>query len=743
MRFPASLVGSRLHEWSLKIKELTYNGKWPEVFFHYHELKKTGAELTDPSVLPCILKASSNISFNHGRLIHCCLIKQGFGYFTSAGNALMDFYMKWRHPVSAMAVFDSIGSKDSVSWNIVIHGYLNMGSLEDGLWRFNQGRFFGFEPIISVIVLVIQACRNLRAYYEGIKIHGYVIQTGFCSVHSVQNSLLSMYLEGDMRSACQLFDEMRERDVISWNVMIAGYARNEKASFALQLFREMVSDTRVDPDGTIFVSVLKACASLGDLSLGKVIHGSVIHRDFIHDLFVVNSMIDMYSKCKDVDSAFRVFNKMPQKNNVSWNSMLSGFVLNEKHSEALSLFHSMRKDEIEVDEVTLGNVLQISKYFYNLVHCKSIHCIILRKAYESNELLVNSLVDAYAKCYLVYFSWKVFKSMKNRDVVSWSTMISGFSHCGMPNEAVGVFAEMVQGETKPNAVTVINLLEACSLTAELQKSKWGHGIAIRRGLAAEVAVGTSIVDMYSKCGDIESSKKVFKQISRKNIVSWSAMVAAYGMNGLGNEALALVSEMKTNGLDPNAVTTLSVLSACSHCGLVEEGLSFFKSTLENDGVEPVLEHYSCLVDMLSRAGKLDDAMELIKKMPENMKVGASAWGAFLSACRSYGNRELGVGAVSRVIELEPLKSAGYLMGSSVYAEAGLWVDAAKMRRLVKERGVTIVAGYSLVHVDNRVIRFVAGEKSYHQSREINVIVENLHGCMKIDESNELDILKQF
>ena len=367
-------------------------------------------------------------------------------------------------------------------------------------------------------------------------------------------------------------------------------------------------------------------------------------------------------------------------------------------------------------------------------HCKSVHCVIIRGGYESNELVLNSLIDAYGKCNLIELAWELFDGMERRDVVSWSTMIAGFTYCGKPDEAIAVFQEMIYAQEKLNVVTIINLLEACSASAELRRSMWAHGISVYRGLEAEVAVATAIVEMYSKCGAIEDSRKAFEQISDKNVFSWSAMIAAYGMNGFAHEALTLIAEMKKHGVEPNAVTALSVLTACSHGGLIEEGLGFFNSMIKDHRVEPGLEHYSCMVDMLGRAGQLDSAIDLIKKMPEGFEAGASIWGALLSACKSHGNSKLGTGAISRVLELEPLKSSGYLLASSMYASGGSFVDAAKMRRLVKERGVRVVAGYSLVHVKNRACKFLAGDKSTPQVGEIHSIVDQLHGCMKIDES---------
>ncbi|EEF41477.1 pentatricopeptide repeat-containing protein At2g17210 [Ricinus communis] len=732
MRF---LSTSRLLSWTLRIKELSSNEKWHEVISQYYEITNAGIShhLLDVTLFPPVLKACSYLSYIDGKCLHACLIKTAFDSFTSIGNSILNFYIKCGELDTAVSVFDSMRSRDSVSWNVLIHGCLDYGALVEGLWQFINARVAGFEPNISTLVLLVQACRSLRAKQEGLQLHGYLIQSGLWASWSVQNSFLCMYADVDMDCARILFDEMPEKDVISWSAMIGGYVQYLEDQIGLQIFQKMLSTSRITPDGVILVSVLKACANSVNITMGRLVHGLTICRGLDSDLFVKNSLIDMYSKCKDAGSAFEVFSEMPRRNNVSWNSLLSGLILNKKYSEALLLVYSMRTEGIEADEVTLVNCLQICKYFAHPYHCKAVHCATIRRGCESNEIVLNSLIDAYAKCNLIELAWEVFSRTRRRDVVLWSTMIAGFAHCGKPDEAIAVFQKMNEGIEVPNAVTIINLLQACSVSAELKRSMWAHGAAIRRGLAAEVAVGTAIVDMYSKCGEIEASRKAFNQIPQKNIITWSTMIAAYGMNGLAHEALALLAQMKSHEIKPNALTYLSVLTACSHGGLVEMGLSVFKSMIQDHGVDPEFEHYSCMVDMLSRAGKLDDAMELIRMMPETFRAGASVWGALLSACRTYRSSTLGEKAVYQVLELEPLNLAGYLLASSMYASDGLWDNAARMKLLARERGVRAVAGYSIVHVDSKAHKFVAGDKSCSQAGNIHHMLNQLHFCMKIDQ----------
>ncbi|GFY94494.1 tetratricopeptide repeat (TPR)-like superfamily protein [Actinidia rufa] len=699
--FQSFLQAPKPPSWFWRIKESSSKEQWQQVFTHYREMKKAGVQFTDPSLYPPILKACLVLSFKHGQSVHTSLLKQGLVSFSSTGNSMMDFYVKSGTLSSALGVFHCMSGTDSISWNIIIHGDLDHGAPEDGLCLFMDGRVAGFEPNTATLVLVIQACRSLGATHEGLKIHGYLIVSGFGAIVSVQNSLLSMYADIEMDIARKLFDEMYSRDLISWSMMIGGYVLSEEPEVAFQLFREVASKNKIEMDGQIMVNVIKACIHLGKINIGRLKHGFVIRTGLDYDLFVGNSLIDMYSKCHDTESALKVFREIPRRNLVSWNSLLSGFVSNEKYSKALWLFDSMQKAGIETDEVTLANLLQTCKHLLVPIHGKSIHSIIIRRVMK---------------------------------LMNWV-------HRGMPNEAIAVFQEMSQAQNKPDAITLLNLLEACSVYAELKRSKSVHGIAIRWCLTADVVVGTAILDMYSKCGAIEASERVFDQLPQRNIVSWSAMIAAYGMNGLPCQALALLRQMKAHGLKPNTVTALSVLSACSHGGLINEGLLFFQELVE-DHTELRLEHYSCVVDLLARAGNLDSAMELIKKMPSGLNPGASAWGALLSACRSCGNSELGVDAVSHILELEPSSSAGYLLASSMYAAGGSWVDAARMRWLVKERGVRMVTAYSLVHVNNNACKFAAGDKHRPFSSEINLVSEQLHWCMKMDNSHDEAVFEQ-
>uniref|UniRef100_A0A7N0UQ41 Uncharacterized protein n=1 Tax=Kalanchoe fedtschenkoi TaxID=63787 RepID=A0A7N0UQ41_KALFE len=721
-------LGSELANWVLRIKDSSAGSRWKDVFLQYREFKRAGVQSLDHTMYPSVMKACSALSFAHGTSVHACLVKQGLHFFTSVANSAMDFYTKFGSWDSALKIFGWGENRDSVSWNIIIHRGFSLGDSSDGLRWFRKARVAGFEPNVSTLVLVSHAFRECGDVVDGMKLHGYLIRSGLLGSLSVRNSLLGLYGDVDIAAAVDMFDEMPERDVISWSVMISGCANRGESQMACALFHDMLCSGSCEPDEVTVLGVFNACASLRNVSLARLVHRIAICRGFYEDMYVGNALVDTYSKCGVVDSAVEVFDQMPQRNIVSWNSLLSGLVGNDQYSESLSLFEMMGKEGVETDEVTVVNLLQTCKKFADPLQYKSVHGHVLHRAMESNHLVVNSLLDVYAKCNLVDLAWRLFKGLKRRDVVSWSTMIAGFANCGRPDEALVVYQAMVETEI-PNAVTILNLIDACSLLSE-KKSKWAHGIAIRKYFAEEVAVGTAILDMYSKCGLIESAKKAFYQIRNKNIISWSAMITAYGMNGLTRDALALLDQLELHGPKPNAVTYLAALSACSHGGMVEEGLSIFTQMVQTHNPEPGIEHYSCIVDMLGRAGRLEMALDLINGMPEKLRANPSLWSGFLSACRSYGNYKLIPKIVSHLLELDPSNSAGYLLASSIHAANGTWEDAARLRSLANRGGLKAEAGYSIVHIDNKAYRFLAGDKSHPLAADNFKSVCQLHRCLQ-------------
>lgn len=482
------------------------------------------------------------------------------------------------------------------------------------------------------------------------------------------------------------------------------------------------------PNPVTMASVFQACAQLGDLDKGKLIHDYVREKRIELDGHVENSLIAMYAKFGKIESARRLFDEMFERNLVSWNTMIAGYAQNEHADEAIKLFHQMQLDGVVPDSVTVLSVLQACAHSGDLEEGKLIHDYILRNGFQSDVFVANSLVDMYAKCGFIDKACGLFDKMSKREAVSWNSMIAGYAQNGHANEALSLFNQMLLTDVKPNVVTMVSVLPACAHLSALQQGRRIHGYIIRSGFNADVSVGNALIDMYAKCGNIGIACQYFDQMSYRNVVTWNAMIAGYGMQGHGKEGLALFSQMQETEVKPNHITFICILSACSHTGLVDKGWQYFHSMSKCYCIVPRMEHYACMVDLLGRAGRLDEAQDFIENMP--IEPGPSVWGALLGACRIHCNVELGEHAAKHLFDSVPQDAGFYVLLSNIYAAAGRWGDVVKVRTMMKDRGVKKPAGYSLIEVDNKVHAFIVGDRSHPQCQNIYAMLEILAGQMK-------------
>jgi pentatricopeptide repeat protein len=317
--------------------------------------------------------------------------------------------------------------------------------------------------------------------------------------------------------------------------------------------------------------------------------------------------------------------------------------------------------------------------------------------------------------------------MSQGDVVSWTTMIAGYAQNGHANDAVKLFRQMLLVDMKLDPVTITSVLPAVACLAALQQGKEIHGYTIRRGILANVFVGSALIDMYAKCGNIDIAHKVFYQLPERNVVSWTAMIVAYGMHGLCDDALICFSQMQQAGMKPNHITFIGVLSACSHAGLVDKGWQYFDCMTKDYCIKPQIDHYACMIDLLGRAGYLDEALHFLNRMP--LEPGPVVWGSILGACRIYRNVKLGKLASEHLFDLEPNNPGNYVLMSNIYTESGRWDDAVQVRAMMKDRGLKKMPGCSWIEVNNNVHTFLAGDISHPESEKIYATLESLVGQM--------------
>ncbi|XP_024544697.1 pentatricopeptide repeat-containing protein At3g12770-like [Selaginella moellendorffii] len=544
----------------------------------------------------------------------------------------------------------------------------------------------------------------------------------------LENLLVKMYGQcGSIEDAKAVFDGIRPKNVYSWNIMIAAYAVNGHLIEAIGLFQEMA----VKPSRVTFLSVLAACAQLRCLEIGQEIHARALCSGFGSDTTVANSLINLYSKCQRLESARYVFSVMPDRNVISWTSMIDACVQCGDHREARALFLRMDLEGVKPNEMTFSNLLSACSL---LVQGRSIHARLVACGYATDVGVCNSLVSMYSRCGSLEEATNVFENMPARDRVSWTAVITAYARVGHRHHsksALECFRKMVEQGVAPDEITYISVLGACSCAGCLATGRMIHEDIISQGLDALLPVRNSLVSMYGKCGRLDEARDVFNFTKGKSIVSWTAMISAYAQHGHSEEAQSVFQRMELEGIQPSEVSFTSILYACSHAGSLSQGHRFFLAMVGDErDISPLVEHYHCLIDLLSRSGQLEAAEELIRTMPFEADI--VPWIALLGTCKAILRLEVGMRVVEEILlKLTGSKSPGpYILVSNFCAAAGRWDYVVKVRKLMSETGVTQRPGCSFVEVGNEIHEFVAGDSSHECYHEIHEELKSLHSRMK-------------
>lgn len=496
-------------------------------------------------------------------------------------------------------------------------------------------------------------------------------------------AMLSGYVRSKrIKEAEELFEKMPEKNVVSWNTMIAGYADNGLLEAAYELFERMPHRNVVS-----WNTMLTAMAQRGKINEAEELFRRMPEKDIIS----WTAMLAGLAQNGRVDQARLLFDQMPEKNVVSWNAMVSGYAQNLRLDEALHLFKMIPEPDLPSWNIMITGFIQNGE---------------LSKARD------------------------LFDRMTHRNVVTWTTLITGYVQDGLGEDALKVFSQMQSDGVKPNQATFVSLLAAVSDLAGLAEGKQIHQIISKTIFQFSPFVLSALISMYSKCGEIATARAVFDLTEHKDSVIWNGIIAAHAYHGCGREAIALFDSMRRGGFAPDGATYVGILSACSHSGLVGEGLELFRALLEDESVEVREDHYACLVDLCGRAGRLEDAATLL----ERLNVGSSsatAWGALLAGCNVYGNVRVGKLAAKSLLQVEPGNAGTYLLMSNIYASAGSWKQAASVRLKMKDKGLKKQPGCSWIEVGRRVHVFVVRDKSHSERDAIYSLILELHRWMRL------------
>ncbi|KAJ1257588.1 hypothetical protein BS78_10G007900 [Paspalum vaginatum] len=574
------------------------------------------------------------------------------------------------------------------------------------------------RPVLRTFTALLKLCAARADLATGRAVHAQLAARGLAAESLAATALANMYAKCRRPAdARRVFDRMPARDRVAWNALVAGYARNGLSAAAMEMVLRMQEEGGERPDSVTLVSVLPACADARALRACREAHAFALRAGLGELVNVSTAILDAYCKCGAVEAARAVFDWMPVRNSVSWNAMIDGYVQNGDATEALALFKRMVKEGVDVTDASVLAALQACGELGYLDEAERVHELLVTIGLESNVSVMNALITTYSKCKKPNLAAQVFDELGNRKTrISWNAMILGFTQNGCSEDAVRLFCRMRLENVKPDSFTLVSVIPAVADISDPLQARWIHGYSIRQHLDQDIYVLTALIDMYSKCGRVSIARRLFDSARERHVITWNAMIHGYGSHGFGKVAVELFEEMKGIGSLPNETTFLSVLAACSHAGLVEEGREYFASMKEDYGLEPGMEHYGTMVDLLGRAGKVEEAWSFIQSMP--IEPGISVYGAMLGACKLHKNVELAEESARRIFELGPEEGVYHVLLANIYANASMWKDVARVRTAMEKKGLQKTPGWSIIQLKNEVHTFYSGSTNHQQAKEI-------------------------
>ncbi|RZC83854.1 hypothetical protein C5167_046635 [Papaver somniferum] len=610
----------------------------------------------------------------------------------------------------------------------------------------------------------IQHCTNNHLVRQGKQVHARIILHSVIPDDFLGSKLLTFYAtSGFLFEARHVFDNIPNKNVFSWNAMLIAYSHHGRNTQTLELFSSLVSltDVNLRPNSFTISSVLKALSSpmFHDRRLVKEVHGFVCRHGYESDLFVVNGLITCYARLGELSLARKLFDQMQERDIVSWNSIISGYSQCGFYEDCLILFKEMECLGLRFDGVTVVSVLQACTQLKDLDLGRKVHQLVLDNRIEVDTAVSNSIIGLYAKCGSLEYARKLFNEMTEKDGITYGSMISGYMNHGFVDEALELFREMknpglstwnslisglVQNShhdsmreflhemqamgCKPDSVTLSSVLPTISYFSNLKSGKEIHCYAIRNGYDGCMYVTTGLIDTYARSGFINGAYEVFKKSSLRNVIVWTAMISAYAAHGDAVAAISLFADMLGIGIKPDRVTFTAVLTGCAHSGIVSEARKIFDSMLPYYGVVPEIEHYACMVAVLSRAGMIYEAADFISRMP--IEPSAKVWGALLNGISVSGDVNLGRFICEKLFEIEPQNTWNYVVLANLYVRAGMWDDAVMVRGRMKKMGLKKLPGCSWIETDNGLQTFVARDVSSERIADIYDVLGGLIELMR-------------
>ncbi|XP_010260690.1 PREDICTED: pentatricopeptide repeat-containing protein At5g52850, chloroplastic [Nelumbo nucifera] len=709
--------------WTGMISAYVRSGKHEEALELFNWMIVSGLVPNEFTFSSVLRSCSSLGEFELGTCIQARIIKHGFESNPVLGSTLINLYSKCNKFLEVSDIFASMENGDTVSWTATISSFVRARDWTQSLRLYSRMIRMGVPPNEFTFVELLAASVFLGLDH-GKLVHAHVILWGIKLNKILKTALVDMYSKCQrMGDAEKVSVQTPEADVLLWTALISGYTRVLDVAGAIAIFRKMITRGFM-PNNFTYAGVLNACSSILDLRLGQQIHLKVIQAGLEHDVSVGNALVDMYMKCSSLMGfALKAFEEILSPNIISWTSLIAGFTQHGFEGQAFQAFFEMRIVGEEPNSFTLSSILKACHKVGSLNQVQSLHAYILKTKLDTDTTVANALIDVYARLQVLDYAWRVFNMMNHRDAITYTSLATMINHMGNHEMTVNILTNMHNNGVKMDDFSLASFLCAYASLAAIEPGKQLHCYAVKSSLCRWISVSNGLVDFYGKCGSMHDACRIFMEITEPNIVSWNGLISGLALNGHFFSALSRFEDMKLAGIEPDNITFLLVLYACSHGGLVDQGLEYFHSMSKSYNMIPQLDHYVCLVDLLGRAGRLEEAVNVIETMP--FTADALIYKTMLASCRLHGNIALGEDMARRVLELDQSDPAIYVLLANMYDDAGRSDLGNQTRQLMRQRGLRKNPGQSWIEIRNKVHVFKAGDRSHPQINEIHEKLESL------------------
>ncbi|XP_022764847.1 pentatricopeptide repeat-containing protein At2g40720-like [Durio zibethinus] len=705
-------------------------GQIKEGLAHFYKMQAFGL-LPDAYSLSILLGV---LGFKEGQQIHGYIVRNMFKSDPFLETALIDMYSNRSRIMEAWFVFHHLKDKSNVVvWNVMIGGFLENGWWEWSIKLYSLMKGENVKFVSESFSSTLSACGYGDVVDFGRQVHCDLIKLGFENNPFVYTSLLSMYGKCQfVEDAENVFHQVLDKGIELWNAMISTFVCNKYSYAAFEVYNKMRCNL-ITPDSFTLSNVLSCGSMIGIYNVGRSVHAELVKRPIDSSTTVQSALLTMYCKSGSVDDANSVLRTIREMDVVAWGSMISGFCQNSKFREALDYFGRMDADGVRPDSDIMSSVISACTGLENVDSGCMIHGYVIKIGLDRDVYVGSSLVDMYSKCGFPDMAENLFSDMPHKNLVTWNLMMSCYCRNGLPDQSINLFSKIVQHGFYPDSVSITSVLAAVSSIAALLNGKIIHGYLVRLEIKSDIQLENALMDMYIKCGFLKYAEYIFQHMSQKDVVTWNCMISGYGSHGNCLQALSLFDEMKNCGIKPDDVTFLSLISSCNHAGLVDEGHNIFQCMTVEHAIEPKMEHYVNIIDLLGRAGRLEDAYNFIKTMP--MEPDRSVWLSMLCASRAHSNVELGELAAQNLLKLEPDRGSNYVQLLHLYGESELWDKAANIRSTMKEKGLKKNPGCSWIELRNKVDVFFSRDSSSLKTMEMYEILHCLRRNMEKEGSD--------